>query len=60
MSRLTWFLLGAIAAHLFWIAVCIIWWYRMTKDVGQSTREAMREDYHAVRESIRKHMAGMN
>lgn len=60
MTRLTWFLLGAIAAHLFWIAVCVLWWYKMTKDVGQSTREAMREDFQTIREQIRKNMSRMN
>ncbi len=50
-----WFLIGIVFTHAFWIGVAAAWWYKLTRG-DKGMLEATREDFQAVRESIRRRL----
>ena len=47
-------LLGVLLTHLFWAAVFVVWWVRLVRGSGEDVRQAIEDDFKAVRESVKR------
>jgi hypothetical protein len=47
-------LLGVLLTHLFWAAVFVGWWLLLIRRSDESVRQAVEDDFRAIREGIRR------
>ena len=53
-------MLGIFLAHLFWASVFVGWWLLLIRRSDESVRQAVEDDFAAVRNSIRRAKAPRN
>ena len=55
MTPFLWGLLaGFVACHVFWAAVLVGWWFLLIKRSGEDVRQAVEDDFKAVRASFKR------
>ena len=47
-------LLGMLLTHLLWAGVFVGWWFLLIKRSGEDVRQAVEDDFKAVRESFKR------
>jgi hypothetical protein len=45
---------GGGACHVFWAAVFVGWWFLLIKRSGEDVQQAVRDDFAAVRASLKR------
>lgn len=53
-------LLGMFLAHVLWGGFFCLWWLFLIRNSGEDVQQAIRDDFAAVRNAIRRAKAPLN